>query len=183
MAKQTIQKINQDDSVPAEKLNLTELSDKVLFKPNSNQRRIKAQFWSRYTPGPFSNPDRITLAEVMQVTRSKMPESWWPAGGFQEWFMNRDEGRERLEYLFMKALDTAEDIMDNPEVNGNAKVQMIKVIAELANKFPSKFVEKYSDDDINRMDDKQLRNYLERKGIKFTEEKVIEINDETTQED
>ena len=52
----------------------------------------------------------------------------------------------------------------------------IKVVAELANKFPSKQVEKFADDEINKMDEKQLRVYLEKKGLVIREEKVIEAS-------
>jgi uncharacterized protein with HEPN domain len=115
------------------------------------------------------------LQHALQVTGASSLKEWWGEAGFKEWFLNREEGREKLEYLFMRALDAAEDILNDPNAQASARVNMIKVIGELANKFPSKYQEKFSDEDINRMDEKQLRNYLEKRGVTIKEEKVIDI--------
>ena len=160
----------------SEEKSLSDLADKVIFTPTKRQRQVKAKFWSRFQPGPFANPDTLSMADVMAITRASSLKEWWSKDGFKEWFMNREEAREKLEYLFMKALDTAEDIMDDPAAQASAKVNAIKVVAELANKFPSKQVEKFADDEINKMDEKQLRVYLEKKGLVIREEKVIEAS-------
>lgn len=175
-----VKKVTSDDSLkPMLKSSgnnsLAEVADKVIFTPTPRQRQVKAKFWTRFQPGPFSSPDALTAVAVMEVTGESSLKEWWPKPGFREWFLNREEAREKLEYLFMKALSTAEDIMDDPQAHANAKVQMIKVIAELANKFPSKNLERYADDDINRMDEKQLKRYLESKGVTIKKETIIEI--------
>jgi len=167
--------INQTAKQAGEK-SLPKLADKVLFTPTSRQRKVKATFWSRFQPGPFASADSLSMTDVQGITKDPGLKEWWSKDGFREWFMNREEAREKLEYLFMKSLDVAEEIMDDPLAQASAKVNVIKVLAELANKFPSKQVEKYADDDINRMDEKQLRGYLERKGVTIKEEKVIDVS-------
>lgn len=165
--------------------NLPQLADKVIFSPTARQRQVKAKFWTRFQPGPFSQPGSLSMAEVQRITGASSLKEWWPKPGFQEWFMNREESREKLEYLFMKALDTAEELLDDPNAQASAKVNMIKVIAGLADKYPSKQQEKFSDDDINRMDEKQLKAYLESQGVTVTKEKVIDaaVIDEDSDEE
>jgi hypothetical protein len=157
---------------------LTQLADKVIFTPSKTQQKVKARFWTRFTPGPFANPNKIPLALAQEVTGSASLKKWWDEPGFLEWFVNREEARERLEYLFMLALGTAEDLLTDEKAQASAKVNMIKVLAELANKFPSKTQEKYLDDDINKMDEAELKMYLEKKGIVIKQEQVLDVSSE-----
>lgn len=151
------------------------LAERVLFTPSPRQRQVKARFWVRFIPGPVATLDNLSLSHVMQIAGTKSLKEWWSEPGFVEWFFNREEGREKLEYLFMRALDTAEDILNDPGAQASAKVNMIKVIGELANKFPSKHQERFSDEDINKMDEKQLKNYLEKRGVTVKEENIIDV--------
>lgn len=155
---------------------LPKLAEQVLFTPSLRQKTVKARFWVRYVPSPFSpSLGELTISEVMQITKTASIKEWWSEPGFKEWFLNKDEGRERLEYLFMLALDTAEEILLSPETQASARVNMIKIIGELASKFPSRTTEKFSDEDINKMDEKQLRNYLEKRGVVIKQENVIDV--------
>lgn len=176
MAKKTI---NSAGSKPNEikKKDITALAEQVIFTPTPRQRKVKAQFWSRFQPGPFVSPSALTINDIQSVVNVAALKEWWADGLFKEWFMNREEAREKLEYLFMKALETAEEILENPEAQASAKVNMIKVIGELANKFPSKWQEKFADEDINKMSEAQLKAYLEKQGVTVHEEKIIEIED------
>jgi chemotaxis regulatin CheY-phosphate phosphatase CheZ len=160
--------------------NLPDLAGRVIYTPTPRQRQVKAKFWVQFVPGPFADPDNLSMAEVIRVTGTSSLKEWWPEAGFKEWFMNREEAREKLEYLFMKALNTAEDILDDPNAQANAKVQMIKVIGELANKFPNKQQERFVDEDINKMDEKQLKHYLEQRGVSVKQdtEQVIDVQPE-----
>lgn len=156
---------------------LANLADSVIFTPNPRQRKVKAQFWSRFQSGPFVSPSALSLPAIQEVVNVPSLKEWWYIDGFKEWFINREEAREKLEYLYMKALDTAEDILDDPNAQASAKVNMIKVLGELANKFPSRWQERFADDDINKMDEKQLIAFLERKGVTVQEENVLEITE------
>lgn len=136
---------------------------------------MKARFWAKFEPSPFADSSNISLRTAEQVTDCASMKKWWDDPGFKEWFSNKDDTREKLEYLFMLALDTAENILRDDKAQASAKVNMIKAIGELANKYPSKQVEKYRDDDINKMDENQLQEFLKRKGYNVRQEKVIDV--------
>jgi len=142
---------------------LTDVMEDILFSPNPVQRKAKARFWSRYEPNPIGDGN-VSLEMVQRVTGDPSTKRWWGLPGFKEWFLNAEESRERLEYLFNVALDTAESILVDPDANDNAKVQMIKVIAQLAGKEPTRREEKFLDAEIQKMSESQLRAYLEKKG-------------------
>ena len=166
----------------AGKRTLPSLAADVVFMPTPRQIQVKAKFWSRYQPGPFSSPGGITGSVAMEVTGVRSVADWWGKAGFKEWFLNRDEAREKLEYLFHKALNTAEQILDDPLAQANAKVQMIKVVAELANKFPTKNLERFADDDINKMDEQQIMHFLEQRGVVIRKETVVDVNSDSESE-
>lgn len=164
------------ESTEIVKKGLGELADKALFSPSARQRQVKARFWARFQPSPFqSAPDKMSAAEIAKICDSAMIKDQWHLSGFKDWFLNKEEGRERLEYLFMKSLDTAEAILDDPAAQASAKVNLIKVLAELSNKFPSRYAEKFADDDIGKMSETQLRAYLEKKGINVSVSEVLEL--------
>ena len=65
---------------------LPALADKVIFTPTPRQKQVKARFWVRFQPGPFSNPESLTLAEIQRVTGVSGLKEWWPEPGFQDGF-------------------------------------------------------------------------------------------------
>lgn len=169
--------LNNSKIKPSKQKSMNKLADASIFTPTARQRQIKATFWSRFEPGPFfGDIDKLSLPAIQEVVKATQLKDWWNKDGFKEWFLNKEEGREKLEYLFLKALDTADAILDDPDAQASAKVNLIKVIGELANKFPNKWQEKFADEDINKMTDNQLKTYLERQGFVLNEEKVIDVS-------
>lgn len=155
---------------------LAQLGNQVLYEPTPKQQKIKARFWNRFQPGPFSSPDTVSLAEAQQVTGVAGLKAWWDKPGFKEWFLNRDEGREKVEYLFIKALEAVELMLFDEKSQASAKVNALKVLAELANKYPNnKSTQTSGDSSIASMSEAELVKYLERKGVQITEEKVIDV--------
>lgn len=157
---------------------ITDLADNVIYTPTATAKKLKAKFWARYTPGPNIGPDSITAVEVMDICKDTRAKGLWAQPGFRDWFLNRDENRERIEHLFGLALDAAESILTDESAHASAKVNMIKVIGELANKFPSRYQqERFTDDDINKMNEIQLKTWLEKRGIKMRPIKAIDAGD------
>lgn len=151
------------NSITPEKLG--ELADAVIYTPNATAKKLKAKFWARYNPGLLGIPDVIPVSEIAEVTKDGRVDKLWLQPGFQDWFLNKDENRERLEYLFTLAMDAAEDMLTNPDIQPSARVNAIKVVAELANKFPSRYQqERFTDDEINKMSELQLKAWLEKRG-------------------
>lgn len=161
---------------PEPSTGLKDLAEAVLFTPNPAHKKLKGKFWSRFMPGPLINIDSMSAVDAIEITKDPRLQKLWSQPGFKDWFLNRDENRERLEYLFTLALDTAEEILSNPDTNPGARVNMVKVVGELANKFPNKWQqEKFTDDEINKMSELQLKSWLERKGVLLDRPKPIQL--------
>lgn len=163
---------------------------KTIFEPSQMMRKIKARFWSRFQPGPFNDKENISAADIMETTKSAKIKEWWSEPGFRNWFMNRQEEKETLNYLFNKSLSTLERILDNPEANANAQINAIKILAEMngflvkgGNQQP-----KFADEQLNQMSAKELETMLEKqaldyiksKGLKIIEEKVIDVKEKSS---
>ena len=174
----TIDEVNEIKEISPRQM--AEVTDKVIFEPTSTQAKLKAKFWTRFQPGPLVNTGTLTLAKAAEITGSTQLKKWWYIPGFLEWFMNKEEERERLKYLFNKGLDTIENILDNPEANANAKANIIKMLAEMNGYLGKKPIEKFADESINKMSEAQLKEFLERKGVTITQEKIIDARTEST---
>lgn len=167
--------------------NLPQLAEEsgALFSPTKSQRALKARFWTIIS-GSISgiNPHKMTTMEIAKTVRDNRVMNWWPTPGFKDWFMNNTEHVERLEYLFDLALTAAEEVLLNPDPKAsNAKVNMVKIISELAKKMPTKGSEKFQDEQISKMSKEQLESYLAQHGVSVTSSKVLEVEAEDTDED
>lgn len=139
-----------------------------IFAASAAQRRCKASFWARYVPGPqLPTPADMSLAFVQELTGSPGLKKWWGEVGFRTWFLNRDEAREQMEYLFDRSLEVAEELLNSDTARPGEKVALIKFIAELSGKMPKNVpnMDKFADTDIGQMDENQLKAYLTRKGV------------------
>ena len=88
----------------------------------------------------------ISLDEAYQLTGNAKLKTWWGLPGFVRWFSNREEYRQRLDYLAMLALDTAEEILCDREAHPSARTAMAKLVIEAAGKMPPKPLAKRPDE-------------------------------------
>ena len=168
------QKKQKSKSVTVKKQKeISKLADTVIFSPSSSQAKVKARFWTRYQTGPLA-ASSLSITEIQRITGSSSIPKWWAEPGFPEWFLNKDEERERLRYLFNRGLDTMEEILCNPEANANAKANIIKMLAEMNGYLGKRPEEKFADEQINKMSENQLIAFLEKKGVRITQETVID---------
>lgn len=144
---------------------LAAASTDLTFAPTPDMRRAKAAFWHRFSEGPMVASDTITLASVQQVATDKRLAKWWSLPGFQEWFQNKEEFRERLEYLADIALDSLEQVLTDPDSNPSAKVASAKLVLEAASKMPKKEAETPTTR-LEAMSRTELEDYV-RKNLKF----------------
>lgn len=173
--------MSKDLPVKAEKKasSLVDLAEETgaLFQPTKAQRALKARFWTIVSNSLMStSPHQMSQMEISKTVRDSRIMNWWNLPGFQDWFLNNTEHIERLEYLFDLALTTAEEVLlsDDPK-SANAKVNMVKIIAELARKMPSKGGDKFQDEAIGKMSPEELRSYLSQHGVSIeTPTKVLE---------
>lgn len=109
------------------------------FEPTLGQRRAKANFWTAWQEDPTVDPELMTADTAARLAGNRTVRRWWSEPGFKAWFMNKEEQRQRMEYLFELSMDAAESILTNedPKAQG-ARVQLIKHMSELADKMPNK---------------------------------------------
>lgn len=150
------------------------LAEKAIFSPSVSMKKVKARFWLRYQPGPFTSPSSINAAEIARLTGSTGIKDWWGKPGFKDWFLNKDEQKEKLHYLFDKSLASLEQILDNPDANPGAKINAIKMLAEMTGHLGKKPEQKFADESIEQMSESQLLEFIKKNSIKLVEEKIIE---------
>jgi hypothetical protein len=136
----------------------------ITFLPSPEQRKNKAAFWASYADNPMASSDNVTLALALQTTKEPRLRRWWPVPGFSEWYSNKDEFRQRLEYLANLGLDTIEDILLDPEANANARMNAAKLMLEAASKMPNKWnQEKFLDEHIQKMGQQELESWIAKR--------------------
>lgn len=155
---------NDDNNTP---LNIIQTAaSELVFIPTPSQRQVKARLITKLTDNPLLDVSSLTLAEAQQLTNSAQLKDWWGRPGFKEWFLDQNEYRQRLEYLFSLALDAAEEILLSTDARSqSARVSMVKLLAELANKLPREATVRYADEAIGKMDKAQIEAFLEKNGI------------------
>lgn len=142
---------------------LTTAMEDLTFHPSVEMRRIKATFWATQLENPTCAPDKVTASDVAAITGDSRISRWWAVPGFKDWLRNKDEWRQRQEYLCSLAQDTAEQILLDPHANANAKVQLIKFLTESVGKAEARVKEtKMLDAEIHKMSPEQLESYIER---------------------
>jgi len=139
------------------------VSSELTYLPIPEQRKAKSAFWARFNENPTCEPQDITRELAIRLSGDNRITKWWGQDGFREWFRNRDEFRQRMEYLASLALDRLEALLCDPKANPSAQVNAAKLIMEVARKTPSKqAVERYLDEQIGQMDKKQLEDYIRK---------------------
>lgn len=150
--------------VPVSEIGALAESVGATFSPTSDQKKVKARFWTLMQSAPFgTRPDKMGPEEIIRKTRTPALANWWKTPGFKDWFLNHTEHQERLEYLFDLALTAAEDILSNDDPKAqSARVNMVKVVAELARKMPTKQQTVVLDREVANMNEDQLREFIAR---------------------
>lgn len=149
----------------------------IEFIPSDRQRQAKAAFWSIASESPVFDPQGVSLSQVRQWVSDPEIVRWWPTPGFQDWFLNRDELRQRIEWAVHRGLDAVMDVFDDTEAPAMAKIRAFEIVSKLAGKEPAKRqVTEYADKDIQKMSEQELRNYLQKLGWgKDGEEQTAEV--------
>ena len=103
------------------------------FVPTDDQKRLKAQFWTRWKMGPVRSTDEISAAAVVQLTDNSIAEAWWKDTAFREWFKNESSYVEEAEHNANLAIETLRQLMyaDNPNIRLKAATESIKLKSEL----------------------------------------------------
>lgn len=147
-------------------INVVKEIEELSYKPMPRDRELKAKFWVRAESDPLGITDvSQTRANVERLCQAKVIN--WEQPGFQDWFFNKDEYRQKLEYSVALALDALNDVLVNtdPKVQG-ARVQAIKVAMDLAGrsqqKSPSIQINQQVGQQIQSMNRAELEAYVQK---------------------
>lgn len=155
----------------------------LLHEPSRTEEKMKARFWTRFKPGPLTRPEDLSASDISRILGNRSIEKQWADVSFREWFLDASEEREQVKFLFNKGLQALEHILSDPTNNSSAVVNALKLLAELNGNISKQVVEKFIDDDINKMDENQLETYLASKGVKFAHPVTEAEFEEVTKKD
>lgn len=152
----------------------------IVFSPTPDMRRAKAAFWSSLSDHPLGigDTDTLTLAASKQLGADSRLPRWWAIPGFQEWWQNKQEFKQRLEYMAQLALDSLEEILADPNANPTAKVNSAKLVLDAANKMPKKAPEENLDAKLASMTRTELEEYVRSK-VKYLTPAVETVSIDT----
>lgn len=140
---------------------LTAASQEVVFSPTPDMRRAKAAFWASLEGTPAGDlAESMTLAAAASMGADKKLSRWWSIPGFSDWWQNKEEFKQRLEYLAQLALDSLEAVLLDPDSNATARVNSAKLVLEAANKMPKKQAEDTVDQRLAGMSRNELEEYV-----------------------
>lgn len=116
-----------------------DLAEALVYVPSTIERKLKAKFWAKAQDNPLLNlsGNTVSLAQIKQTAGGGSAlDSCWKKPGFQDWFMNPDDGRAKLEYLFDLGLDAMEELLLSPDPKTSAaKVNALKLLSELTGRY------------------------------------------------
>jgi hypothetical protein len=158
---------------------LGKATDVVSFSPTAAQRRAKSNFWSFFASCEALPPDQVDLLIATKYAGDKRISEWWALEGFADWFANKDEFRQRVEFLADLALDELYHLIRDPETQATAKVAAIRMIMDVGKKVSQKAPteESVAGEKIASMDKKQLEEYIKSRLTRLS----IETEDEQPQ--
>lgn len=137
------------------------------FLPTNPQKRAKSAFWTHFsTAGEGSLTPTPSLATALRFGQDNRIQAWWDQAGFQDWFWNRDEFRQRMEYLANLAVDELEEILLSKQVATSDKLNAIKMVMQVSQKTTPVRAEESLPDLIGKMNRVQLEEYI-RSGLKL----------------
>jgi hypothetical protein len=140
---------------------LTKVQDVTEFTPTEAHRMAKSRFWSFFSSGDSLPPPTVTIDLAAKHAGDRRILDWWNLDGFSSWFSNKDDFRQRVEFLADLALDQLYVLLKSPETAAPAKVAAIRMIMDVGQKIASKAPKEESPDDkISRMTKPELEAYI-----------------------
>lgn len=134
--------------------------DVIVFQAEPAHRRAKSNFWTHFTGSNGSVAPPEDLATALRYGADRRISTWWSLPGFQDWFLNRDEFRQRLEFLSHLSLDVLEEILVSKQSSSNDKLQALKLILAAQPKETTEA--EVADAVIAKMTKQQLQEYISR---------------------
>lgn len=143
---------------------LSDVADVVEFTPNQDHRRAKSNLWTAVAEQGISLPPDPPMQLVAQYAGDRRLQQWWDIPGFQDWFLNRQEFRQRVDALSQLALDEMERILTSTDPKtATAKVAVIRMALEASGKLAEASRSRDSDtadEKIAKMSQKELEEFI-----------------------
>jgi hypothetical protein len=160
--------------------------DEISFSPGAEHKQVKAAYWAKMTDDPTAlSRESVTLNRAIQVTGCTKLRRWWSQPGFQEWFSNGEEWKQKLLYIIDVGLDALLEVFADPNPKtAAAKVRAFEVACRLAGREPARAKEvRFVDKAINDMSPAQLQSFLESRGYMAPVQSQLEevSNEEATE--
>jgi hypothetical protein len=101
----------------------------------------------------------INAGQAATMCNNDSLHTWWKQPGFKNWFLNKDETRQKIKYLTDKALEAATQVLEDPDPRASgSKVAILKILlqyeaAEIQTKTNTRF---------DSMDVLQLKAFLKQ---------------------
>lgn len=136
--------------------------EKLVFIPDEEMRQCKACFWAKVQDKPHVNVDELTLVAVMYEVPDSRLREWWHIDGFKDWFTNKSEVMQRLEYIITLGLDAVQDLMGSRDSKvAGAQVKALEMCMRLTNREPAKVKEvKLIDKEVQDMTEAELDEFI-----------------------
>lgn len=136
--------------------------DLVTFSPDDAHRRARSNFWSHFSEPGSLPPDSIDLATALRYSGDSRVSEWWSLPGFQDWFSNRQDFRQKVEVLAELALDELRKLMVDPSINPSARVAALGMVLKLGKKLDSGNTSESTSGDskIDKMNKAELEEYI-----------------------
>ena len=103
------------------------------FRPTESQKKAKAALMAALAdPGcTILDVRSINLATALKLTGITTLRGWWNQPGFQGWFLNKEETKQKIKYLTDRALDAVNQVLDDPDPrSSSAKVTILKILLQ-----------------------------------------------------
>ncbi len=136
----------------------------TIHEPTDAQRQARITFWGHWASADTPVPSTVDLAIALKFCGNPAISRWWPLPGFQDWFLNRDEFRQRMEFMSELCLDELQAILRSKMSSPADKLKAIQLVMTVSNKMPSKTGDtaKYLDEKIAAMNQQQLLDFISR---------------------
>lgn len=140
--------------------------DMKAFSPSDEQKIAKSRFWTAFVDSGMVMPSQgLDAATAARLGGNAGIRKWLEEESFQSWFFNKDEFRQRLEFVAELALDQLQAGLQDLNLNPGAKAGLIKIALEVSGKLNKKVAtdDEFADEVINKMTKEQVTEFLKKK--------------------
>lgn len=130
------------------------------FIPSNRQIRARGEFHKRNPPGTI--PPNLSVDQMPDYGAPAAIQKWWGTPGFSEWWTSPQWEIEESQRLLLQSMQRVSEILRDEE-NPATVIAAAREAREIYTKLNAAQVQKFSDEEIGKMDRTQLEEYIRRK--------------------